>query len=351
MNHVANHLRKPIKVGQIGIGHNHASEKMATLRKLPHRFEVVGIVEADPTWMQQRSQFHQYKDLPWLTEEQLLNTPDLQAVFVETDVPDLVATACRCLDAGMHIHLDKPGGESLAEFSAMLDLAQRKNLTVQLGYMFRNNPAVQLCLQAVRDGWLGNVFEVSAVMSRMADPSYRQWMSQFQGGCMYIFGCHLIDLVVSLLGKPDRVTPFLQQTHPQTDKLIDNGFAVLQYPTAVASIRATVIEVDGFRRRQLVVCGDEGTFDLKPIEGRDVQSLDPPLPQVKPRLTLSKSCGVFKAGGQDVTIPAMTGRYIGQLTELAQIIYGEIQNPYSLEHELIVQKVLLKACGCPPEST
>jgi hypothetical protein len=34
---------------------------------------------------------------------------------------------------------------------------------------------------------------------------------------------------------------------------------------------------------------------------------------------------------------------------LARIIHGEIENPYPLEHELIVQECLLKACGYPPE--
>ena len=128
-------------------------------------------------------------------------------------------------------------------------------------------------------------------MNREAVPDYRQWMSQFKGGSMYIFGCHLIDLVVRLMGRPNRVTPYLRKTHPEMDDLVVNGFAVLEYPHTVASIRAAVVEVNGLHRRQLVVCGDEGTIDIKPIEGCDVQPLKPPLPMVKPRLTLSKPCG------------------------------------------------------------
>ncbi|MCP4512986.1 MAG: gfo/Idh/MocA family oxidoreductase, partial [Fuerstiella sp.] len=36
-----------IKVGQIGTKHAHASGKMATFRRFPDLFEVVGVVEAD----------------------------------------------------------------------------------------------------------------------------------------------------------------------------------------------------------------------------------------------------------------------------------------------------------------
>ena len=34
-----------IKIGQIGIGHNHGEAKMLTVRKFPELFEVVGFAE------------------------------------------------------------------------------------------------------------------------------------------------------------------------------------------------------------------------------------------------------------------------------------------------------------------
>ena len=39
--------KNPIKIGQIGTGHSHASGKMRVYRASPD-FEVVGIVETDP---------------------------------------------------------------------------------------------------------------------------------------------------------------------------------------------------------------------------------------------------------------------------------------------------------------
>jgi predicted dehydrogenase len=325
---------KKIKIGQIGIGHNHASEKMNTLRKLSDIFEVVGVVESDPVWREQRGHLQAYEGLTWMTEEELLNTPGLEAVAVETDGFDLVPTASRCISAGMHIHLDKPGGESLPPFEAMLAEAGRKNLAVQLGYMYRNNSAVQFCFQAVREGWLGQVFEIHAVMSRMDGDDYRKWLSGFKGGAFYIFGGHLIDLVVTMLGKPDKVTSYQRRTRPELDDLYDNGFAVLEYPKTVVSIRTSVVEVEGFARRQLVVCGDQGTIDIRPIE-RPTQM----------RMALAEPRGGYQKGYQDVTLPPMGGRYDAQLTEFARIVRGEIENPFSLEHERIVQEVLLKAAG------
>ncbi|NLX98560.1 MAG: Gfo/Idh/MocA family oxidoreductase [Rhodopirellula sp.] len=327
--------RQRIKVGQIGIGHNHASAKMATFRKLTDHYEVVGVVEPDPEWRKRRGTDPAYRDLPWMTEEQLLNTKGLRAVAVETDVCDLAATAARCVDAGVHIHLDKPGGESLGPFKKVLDEAGRQGLAVQLGYMYRNNPAIQFCLRAIREGWLGKVFEVHAVMSREQPLAYRKWLSQFRGGTMYIFGGHLIDLVVAMMGKPQRITPYQRQTQPEVD-LYDNGLAVLEYPRATATIRTASLEVEGYQRRQFVVCGDEGTIEIRPLE--------PPVL----RLTLAKPRDSFTSGCQEVPLPPMPGRYDEQLIELAAIIRGEIANPYPLEHELTVQEALLAASGYPP---
>jgi len=41
----------------------------------------------------------------------------------------------------------------------------------------------------------------------------------------------------------------------------------------------------------------------------------------------------------------MRTRYDAQLIEFAQCGRGEIENPYPYEHELLVQEVLLAACG------
>jgi hypothetical protein len=118
---------------------------------------------------------------------------------------------------------------------------------------------------------------------------------------------------------------------------------VLEYPKATATIRTASLEVEGYKRRQLVVCGDEGTIDIRPLEKFDIR---PPQP-IELRLALSQDRDPYKKGYQDVSFPPPPGRYDLQLIELAQIIRGEIENPFPLEHELIVHQCLLEACGYP----
>ena len=322
-----------IKIGQIGTRHPHAEDKLATLLKLSDHYEFVGIVEPDADRRKAVENEGAYKGLRWMAEEQLLNVSGLRAVAVETAVQDLVPTATRCVAAGMHLHLDKPAGESLGQFKRLLAEAARQNLTVQMGYMLRYNPGFKFCFRAVREEWLGDIFEVHAVMSKTMRRDRRKEFAQFRGGSMFDLGGHLVDAVVAVLGKPDKVTPYIRRTRPEQDDLADNTLAVFEYAEATATIRSAMVEVEGQRRRQFVVCGDKGTVEIRPLE--------PP----RLGLTLAEPRGGYKKGYQSVELPNMPSRYDEQLIELARVIRGEKEAEYSQAHDLVVQESLLRACG------
>src|SRR5262245_30416577 len=119
-----------IKFGQIGVGHAHAS-KISVFRDSPD-YELVGVVEPDPMLRKQAESQPAHRDVAWMTAEQLLNVPGLQLVLVETLVKDLLNTAEACVNAGKHVHIDKPAGESLPQFKRILDTAASKHLLVQM---------------------------------------------------------------------------------------------------------------------------------------------------------------------------------------------------------------------------
>jgi predicted dehydrogenase len=323
-----------IRIGQIGVGHAHASGKMAALRG-SQDFEVVGIVEPDPERRAAAEKSPVYQGLAWLTEEQLLNAEGLQAVAVETEVKNLVPTAARCIAAGKHLHLDKPGGESFPAFRALFEDAGRRKLTIQMGYMFRYNPAFQLCFQLVRDGSLGSVFSIDTTMSKAIGADERRKLMPYRGGSMFELGGHIIDAVVTILGHPSKVTAHIHSSSPLHDGFADNQLAVLDYPEAAVTVRSALVEIDGGARRQFVVCGTSGTFDIRPLE--------PP----QARLALDRPRGDYRKGYQDLKFPSAAGRYDGDLADLARVIRGEKEFGFSPEHDLAVQETLLLASGLP----
>ncbi len=142
-----------------------------------------------------------YRDVPLITEAELFKVPGLQAVVVETAVRDLVPTGQRVVDAGFHLHLEKPAGESLPEFEKLLNTARNKKLIVQLGYMFRHNPSFQLARKLVEEKVLGDIFEVEASFGKNVGEKDRRELNEFRGGGMFELGCHAIDAVTLLMGQ------------------------------------------------------------------------------------------------------------------------------------------------------
>jgi predicted dehydrogenase len=103
-------------------------------------------------------------------------------------VRDSLEAAAACVAAGKHIHLDRPAGTSLPQFGRPLDAAAGKKLVVQMGDLYRYDPALFLIRQALSRGWLGEPFEVHAVMSEVVEPAERREPAAFPGGMMFELG-------------------------------------------------------------------------------------------------------------------------------------------------------------------
>jgi predicted dehydrogenase len=330
-----------IKIAQIGICHEHAAAKMQSLRAMPEVYEVVGVVDDrhSPAAKFPNADMSPYEGLTWMTEEELFSIPSLQAVAVETPNLDLVPTAMRCLERGLAMHMDKPGGNDLAQFGQLLQGCRKKNLPFQMGYMLRNNPALQFAQTAIRNGWLGEIFEIQANMSHnYGGDAYQDYLSEFHGGIMFNLGCHLIDMVVAILGRPAGVTPFLKAAPGSPGDAMNNCLVVLDYSQVHVTLSACSREVDGQTQRRFKICGTKGTIELCPLERFDGQPLTL-------CLTLQEDNPKYSAGTHLVDFGVQHDRYREQLLELARVINREIENPYTYDHDFLVHEVVLSASG------
>ncbi len=324
-----------IKIGQIGIGHNHGEAKMKTVRKFPELFEVVGYAEENEEWIEQRGNSEGYRGLARYTVDELIEKCD--ALLIETDVWNLTETAQKCIDAGKHVHIDKPASGTLAEYKRLLDTAKAKNLVVQLGYMYRYNPSIKKAFEMIKSGELGTIHSVTAEMSTRHGDEYRQWLNHFSGGNMYIFGSHLIDLIVWLLGKPNQVHSTVVSSGVNGVSSPDLTSATLAYDHTLARVFVSSVECNGWGRRCFSIAGSNGTVEIRPLE-------------VPVRMTFAKGGD----GGEyfddyakpipTVTVPD-NERYDEMIQDLYAYIVGEKENPFTYEHEYAVQEVLDEIVG------
>jgi hypothetical protein len=86
------------------------------------------------------------------------------------------------------------------------------------------------------------------------------------------------------------------------------------------------------------VDGTNGTLELCPIERFDGQNL-------KLEMVLKKPAGGYGAGRDIIDFGVICDRYRDQLEDLALIVRGEKPNDQDYDHDLLVHRITLKACG------
>jgi predicted dehydrogenase len=295
---------------------------LGVVRRSPE-FELIGVADESAAGRQAC----QKEGAVLITQDKLL--AGCEVIVVESDVRDHGRDALIGLNAGKHVHVEKPPAATLSEVEQLVAVARARKLVLQTGYMWRYHPGFQKIFEAVRQGWLGEIFLVRASIHNQLVASRRSEWNEFKGGSLFELGSHLIDAMVRLLGPPKNVTPFLRQ-HGKGDPLKDNNLAVLEYDRAWALITNTALQPTGRPQRSFEVLGTNGSATLRPIEPPELE------------IELVKAAGPYAQGQQRVSLPRYE-RYEGDFAALADAIRGTRQLPDALEVELHVQQTLLRA--------
>ena len=334
-------MRK-LKVVQIGLRHEHAKGKFKTVKSLPDDFELAGLVDEKefaktPTYLSPKdATFELYKDEKFITLDEVFAMRDLDAALIEVPNLDLVPVAMRFAERGIPIHVDKPCGEDLAAYRRLLDLAESKKLPFQMGYVFRHNPAIRFAIDAAKSGMLGSVFMVETNMNHSyGGEAYQHYLTTFKGGVMFNLGCHLIDFLVEMLGRPEHVVSLLKGCEPG-DPSLSNTLAILEYPHTHAVV--AVASRDRMQKRRLRIEGTNGTLELCPMENFKGRGLEI-------ALKLKDDFGTYRAGEQTVGFPPESDRYAAQLLEFSAMVQGETKDRYTRKHDYTVHEVTLAAAG------
>ena len=329
-------MDKKIKIAQIGTSQNsHGNLIWKSLLKQTDVFDVVGYAFPEnerEKFLKKVTAFDGYREM---TVEEILSDPEIEAVAVETEEIYLTKYAQMAATAGKHIHMEKPGGTDLRAFEELVATLKAKSLVFSTGYMYRFNPLIKECLEKIRRGDLGEIYAVEAHMDCKHPPRVREWLSTFQGGMMFFLGCHLIDLIYQIQGEPTEVIPMNCSTGFDGITSEDYGMVVYKYPNGVSFAKTCASEMGGYLRRQLVICGEKGTIELKPLEATTEGGM----------YTDMGEC--YESGWQK---PWQThrsetyDRYDDMMRNFAEMVRGK-ENPYSYDYELNLYKLILRSCG------
>ena len=314
-----------IKIAFLGGSHSHAKDKVKVVQESP-LCELVGLWEEDS----QLREYYQRSGVTLLSRDQILNEKSIQVVAVESAVKDHSAHALLVLQAGKHVHVEKPPADDLNAFKALVKEAEKRQLLLQVGYMWRYNPGFKAALEAAREGWLGKVYLLRAMINTLISSERRPEWGQFKGGQMFELGSHLVDPMVRLMGRPLKVTSTLKHHGSFTDSLMDNTVAVLEWESALGVITSATLQPGAGPHRSLEILGSNGTAVVRPIEVPALQ------------IDLAKAAGPYQSKNQQVSLPAYR-RYVDDFVELATAIRSRKPLSVSPSQELAIQETLLRA--------
>lgn len=328
----------PMRLAMLGMNHPHAEGLVTQIAEHPDEFELIGGFDPDEQAATERAQrwgeklngFKRFRSPAALLQEKL------DGVIVEGAAENILGWGRMALEAGFPVMLEKPAGINLEEHRALIDLARRKHLHVQMIYLFRYMSAVLEMLRLAREGDLGHVYQFRARLpkdSRLYD-HHREEYAKYTGGIYFEMAGHIIDMMVSILGEPTGVTPFLAHHHEANVDFIDNGLAVFQYPRAWGIVEVSTLEpLEGSRRFE--VYGTKGACAIPHLgSGHLSNSKTQPL-------------DVQLEGDEEwrrLDLPAATLQ-LPDLREFAACVLSKKQPDYSIEHDLIVQEALLRSSG------
>ena len=184
-------------VGRIGIQHCH----FFTQDK--EHYELVGVCDLDPArvkTIQEQFGGRGYSDFA-----EFLTDPDLELVIIATRSLDHARNAAQALAAGKTVLLEKPIGVTAEDYLTLRQLVKAYPGKLFFGHNHRFEPAFVNMQAIIAHGLLGKIHIVKLCKHH---PFMRRndWQMRLDcgGGQLSVWGPHLLDQGLQLLGSPVR---------------------------------------------------------------------------------------------------------------------------------------------------
>lgn len=179
---------------------------------------------------------------------------ELDALVIAAPTTVHLPLALAALERGVAILVEKPLAATVDEGRQIVAAAAACGIPVQVGHVERFNPAVLELGRLLDDGWLSTVYSVA---SRRAGPFPARIRDV---GVTVDLATHDVDILSWIAGeRPQRVyAETAQRIHADHEDLL---FGLLHYPSGATGM-LDVNWLTPAKRRQLVVVGEEGMFEL-----------------------------------------------------------------------------------------
>ncbi|MFL5751103.1 MAG: Gfo/Idh/MocA family oxidoreductase [Chloroflexota bacterium] len=239
-----------MRIGLAGLGsmgRNH-------LRILSSRADVRLAAVADPVAAALAAASEQTGAQPFAEPQAMVAEAELDGLVIAAPTTAHVPLALAAIERGVAVLVEKPLAATVEEGMRIVAAARAGGVPVQVGHVERFNPAVLELGRLLADGWLSSVY---AIASRRAGPFPARIRDV---GVTVDLATHDVDILSWIAGeRPSRVyAETAQRIHADHEDLL---FGLLHFPSGATGM-LDVNWLTPVKRRQLVVVGEEGMFEL-----------------------------------------------------------------------------------------
>lgn len=187
--------------------------------------------------------------------EDLLASPEIDAVVLATPHSQHVDQICRAAAAGKHVFVEKPLALELAHAEAAISAARSEGIRLCVGFNRRFLPAFRELGNLAASGVLGRPLHVEGAFSGSFGYQYTNEMwrgdaSENPAGGMAAMGIHVLDAMIALLGPVRRVSAISRHVAVPSD-LKDVTNVALDFASGATGSLSTLMSTASFWRLHL----------------------------------------------------------------------------------------------------
>jgi 1,5-anhydro-D-fructose reductase (1,5-anhydro-D-mannitol-forming) len=272
-----------VRVAMLSFAHVHANGYADEVKRQPNA-EMVAVWDDMPD--RGRPNAEKY-GVPFVSDlDDLLSRDDVDAVVVNAETSKHREVMVPAAKAKKHIFTEKALSVTLEDSKAIAEEVRNAGIVFTISLPSRTSPHFQFMQKAVENGWLGDITQ--ARMRNAHSAALDKWFSGGTawfgdkelagGGSLFDLGCHQVDMMRKLLGKPKQVTAmaannsgaydiddicvaliefeskalgiidvsWLQRSGPNTNEIYGTeGFVGTGYPGAGAFIQSRKLSAEG----------------------------------------------------------------------------------------------------------
>ena len=285
-----------------------------------HGVKLVGLWNRGQDRANQRAA--EFKCKNFATPEALVNDPNVNAVFVLTNLETHLEYTKLALNAGKHVLVEKPVGVSVAEIEEMKRLAEAKKLVCMPGHNYVYEAGMNRSKELIEAGDLGRVVSCYA-MYNIHHPE--DVASRYPGVVRQIL-THNSYILLYLVGKPKRLCAMKACLHYKEYKEEDIAMVQIELENgALAHLCASFAADDHAADPWTVMVKVIGTAGSTRYSYRDHV-------EIKPGLVHSQ------------TYTAYAGSIVNEVRHFVENCVGRGEQPLSTMENAITAQKMIEAC-------